>query len=369
MKNHLFQSIATAFPSAYRFFSVYLVTLLASTEVANLFSQSFFIVSLIATFSGVAVSTQSYVKEGTVSVGLRVLTMLALTLIVSVPTYFLWSYGLESYFYVIGASLFFSLFMIAREDSIALNRMNVLAIRSALSTLLFVVFFFVLEPSGEVLVLGTFLFLFVTVFDLFDKNESSLTTKKTFFQNVFSYSLSGGLSTGISFLLPLIVIDEFGEQSSSSIAQIFTLAMMFQFVPRFLSTRFLSSVKSSSGNTSIASFERLVFAYVIAIVILFVLVTSFLFESYNVLIGLFCGLLSSQLSLPYSNVFMTLGKGSLMLRINLASFVLLLTSACAIFLFFDKGEERGEILCWLYFSYQIMRAIYMKFRCHSIYGS
>ena len=42
MKNHLFQSIATAFPSAYRFFSVYLVTLLASTQVANLFSQSFF---------------------------------------------------------------------------------------------------------------------------------------------------------------------------------------------------------------------------------------------------------------------------------------------------------------------------------------
>lgn len=113
--NSVFKLIATAFPGGYRFVAVNFIALFAIGTVSDAFAHSFFIVSLIATFSGIAISTQSYVANLNVSLVSRIVFLFGLIALVSPFVFLLWEGTVKEFLVIVLAATTYSCFEIVKS--------------------------------------------------------------------------------------------------------------------------------------------------------------------------------------------------------------------------------------------------------------
>lgn len=360
----IYQLGATVFPGGYRFLVVNVVALICASEVSDFFSSSFFMVSLLATFSGVAVSTQSYVLGRSLYLTDKLILTLVLLCLAALACYGLWVFELESYVIPLLAAYCYSVFEIARSEMAAEGRFLHLVIAGILSILIFVPVAYFLQDQSRLLVVFTFIALMVPALCMRNGKEPQVHIDAAVIKDVSSYSLSNGLSTGVSFALPLLLAQEFGEGGSTMLAQVFTLSALFVFYPRYLSSGFLVCFKGNHDWGLVRGFEKKVFVYTLIVSLGFGFVSSVYLIDYFMYQGLFVAIVASQLSLPYSNVMMIFGAGSRMLFVNFVGLIVLVVILGGIYYSIDVGELRGMVMLWAYAAYVAVRAVFLRQLCY-----
>lgn len=362
----MYKLLATIFPGGYRFLVVNLVAYFCADEVSDIFSSSFLTISLLATFSGMAVSTQSHVMGRRLPLVERVYLVLIFLCLSAFPCFWLWDGGLESYAVALLAALGYSIFEVTRSEIASEGLFERLVLSGFISVLLLVPNLYFFQDKSLLLVLFTFLSLMVPVLFVKGGGESSHRLNLDVIKDVGSYSLSNGVSTGVSFALPLLLVTEYGDGGATVIVQVFTLSALFMFYPRYLSAGFLVSFKKYGNWKEVFQFEKKVFIYVAMVSLGYVIISAIFFLEYYKLLPLFIAVVSSQLALPYSNVMMVRGAGREMLRVNIFGFLVLLFLLALVYGVSDSGESRAEIILWCYAAYVVIRAFFLRKACFKV---
>lgn len=362
----VFKLIATAFPGGYRFLAVNLVAFFAIETVSDAFAHSFFIVSLIATFSGIAISTQSYVASLNLSLVSRFVFLIGLIALVSPFVFFLWEGGSKEFLVIVLAATTYSCFEIVRADFMSYGKFKALFISACVAMLLLPVSFYFNQSNPYLMALCIFSGLLISV--LFFIGKSSVNTysalNKKVISDVLSYACSNGLSTALTFMLPLFLARELVDNSPTALAQIVTLAMLAYFVPRYLSAGFLVKYKASLNWSLVKKFETRVLLYVAIISAVFWAVFYFILGNELILAMLFMGLLLTQVSLPQANLLMVHGEGVTQLKVNFATFIVFSIAISLVYHFFAQGEIRAQLLVLSYIGLVILRYVSLKMYCH-----
>lgn len=360
MIDSLYKLVATLFPGGYRFFVVNLVAIFCSKNISDGFSQLFFIISLLTTFTGVAVSTQSYVLERALFISSRLLLMFGLLVIISGPFYLFWEGDVQTYVLILISVSVYSAFEIFRSDFSANGNFKQLTICSFFSVAL--AFLAVYKYNDDLSYIVVLVFLSLLIPLSFARSCYGGNSKLNIYvvKDVISYSLSNGITTGLSFLLPLLLIEEFGMGEATKIAQVFTLSALFMFYPRYLSAGFLVESKKNICRKAITSFESKVFFYVLVLSCFFYFLSILFFVEFLSYAFLFISIVSTQLALPYSNSMMILGKGGDMLKLNFSAFSAFFVLVFCLYLFLDSGSQRGELILYIYTVFVLVRAFLIK---------
>lgn len=350
--NIVWKLIATQYSGAVRFLSVNLVAYFCVAEVSDYFSVAFLIVSFISSISGVAISTQSYIPDRSVSTKLSMALIFGLTVLSSPVVLYFWDGNIADYMTILIVSLFCSMFEVFRSQLMAKGDFKGLAVRGVIGLLIMPLSVFLLKDKATILVFYVIVSMFLTVISrnciVYSSSNRRLITK-----DVISYSLSNLFSTGFGFLFPLFLIQEFGDSSATIIAQVFTLSVIFFAYPRFLSATFLSKYKHEKDNALYTKFDKFCFIYSLTLTLVTCVVTYTMFPKFNEFVLFIISVICSQLALPASNLIMANGKGEMLLKVNLVSLSILIISIVVVKNLFEPDCLRAQILLVLYLLYQI----------------
>ncbi len=366
--NTLYRLFATVYPGAYRFIVVNVIIYFCTQSVSTFFSKAFFMISLLATFSGMAVSSQAYVKGDNLKVMHVMVLIVGLLSIASFAGILIWEGSSEEYLVVIFGALTYSVFLFVRATLAAEAEFRILTIAGVLTFIVMAPILYIASDAYPLLVILVFSSQMLVILMVGGKRSfGDLSVNYKIIKDVSSYSMSNGLSTGLSFVVPLILIGEYGESSAASIAQVFTLSTLLFFYPMFLSAGFMVDYRrDSTREVLVHKFNQQVLVYILAVIILSVVVGSYFKVDVFDFIWLFIAMQVSQLSLPYSNIHMILGMGAALLKVNYLTIIALIFMVAILFFSYDKGEQRGQILMVLYCFYMFFRYFLTKLSAERI---
>lgn len=175
----------------------------------------------------------------------------------------------------------------------------------------------------------------------------------------FNYIALNCLSTSLSFLLPIYITNRLGVESASELAVIFFAATLAYLLPRALSNKFIPIMRKSEKPREVLGRFTL-YNNVCCILLIFISVPFSLAmngELKSISLLLIIGLIAGQLTLPYSNFFMVVGRSALILRINVISFSLL-ASAFGFLQLIDHSEVREvQITLLLFILFQLFKVL------------
>ena len=357
-----FKLIATVFPGLYKFVLVNLVALLAVAEVSQFFSKAFFEIGLLVAFAGVAVSSQAYAKGDGLSFLSNTLMILIILSFGSLGLWVFYEGAIEGFILIVASALFLSMFEVLRAQLAACGEFMRLTVSAFLSFLFLVPLVVYLNDEKYLMVFFTFLSLFVSVI-IVDRRSFSFSRKvdAEAFKNILSYSASSGLSTGLTFFIPLILIREFGEGSSILIAQVFTLSSLFFFYPRYLSAGFMVELRREKVDGSLITiFRRRLFRYTLFVSFLF-FVFAFFESQYMDFVLLFVAMQVGQLNLPYANVHMVMARGYDLLLVNCKALIFISVLLVGAYLMLDEGATRGKVILGSFLLYMFVRFVLTKY--------
>lgn len=346
--------------------AVNFIALFAIGTVSDAFAHSFFIVSLIATFSGIAISTQSYVANLNVSLVSRIVFLFGLIALVSPFVFLLWEGTVKEFLVIVLAATTYSCFEIVRADFMSEGKFKALFISACIAMLLLPVSFYFNQNDPYLMALCIFSSLLISVLFFLGKNSANSYSalNKKVISDIMSYACSNGLSTALTFMLPLLLAKELAGNSPTVLAQTVTLAMLAYFIPRYLSAGFLVEYKASLNWALVKKFETRVLLYVAVISAVFWAIFYFILGNELVLAMLFMGLLFTQVSLPQANLLMVHGEGVTQLKVNFATFIVFGVAVSLVYHFFAQGEMRAQLLVLSYIGLVVLRYISLKVYCH-----
>ena len=358
----VFRLLATVYPGAYRFVVINLIAYFFTQDISDSFSQAFFVVSLLATFSGMAVSSQAYVKGDSLKFTHKILLVTGLLIVVALIGIRFWQGSFSEYSIIVLAAFGLSVFEVVRTELAANGKFKLLTIAGALSLIALIpILIFIVDSTLE-LVFFIFISLMISVL-IVDGGKSSgrKSISVDVIKDVFSYSLSNGLSTGVTFIIPLMLIGEFGTDSATDIAQVFTFSTLFFFYPRFLSAGFMVEFKCDPARQELLPiFRNKILVYIFGTIVIYVIAAYYFNADFYDYIWLFIAMQLSQLSLPYANANMVLGKGIRLLKVNLIAMLILAVSAFGILILLEEGANRGYVLTVLFSLYTLFRYFLTK---------
>lgn len=317
------QLIASLFPGGYRFLAVNAVAVFSTTDVSASFVHAFFIISIICTLSGTAVSTQSYVTYEKNSLIGRLFLVLKLTIFFSVPVYFLWNSSFQSYFYVLSISLLYSAFEVFRADMLSKGKFISLVKVAFISTFSLFISLSLFSEDYLLLSLAIFGSLFLTTL-IFNNNEMEFGNTKISDRSEkdsISYAFSNGMTTAVSFAMPLLISNYYSKEESVQLAQVFTICTLLYFYPRYLSSGFMVEYKKNLDRALVFEFCKKVNLYLFVVCFIYSLVCLIYFPSFFSFYILFLAYMFTQLSLPLSNALVVHGKGAEQLKINFVTLI------------------------------------------------
>ena len=362
----LSQLLAVVLPGAYRVLAIFMVGYFSSPEISNEYSKMFFWVGLLATLSGVSVASLSYSKMDALSLQHKfglICILLFVTSLCSIP---FWHGSYLSFGIIICSALFLSLFEVYRADYAASGSFTILSLSGIASTALLLFVVILLNTSANQLIAGSFLcILLPLVFPVIKHSFINKTKKILGFMSGLKksciYSVSNGFSTCLNFIVPLLLIREFGDDSGENIAQVFSISSMFFFYPRYLSAGFLVKAKTNTISAkNINDFFMRVLVFCTTLVCIFFVIVYLHFDDLLKLLSLFLAMQLAQLSLPYSCLFVALGRPDVTLRINAISAVVFLLATVCCFLFIDTGHIRGQLISMSFVLLMISRVLLNK---------
>lgn len=364
----IYRLFAVGFPAGYRMLSVNLIAYFCAASVSDYFAQSFFMVSLLATFSGFAVSSQSYVIGRQLSLPRRMLLVTIFLGLCSAPLYLIWDGTPQSYFITLFATLGYSLFEITRSDCSANGRFKTLVVHGLIAGVLMCGVVLMWRASQSILVVLVFWLLAIPAIPLM-KHRVVGGDRLTLdvYKDVASYSLSNGLSTGIMFLIPLIIAGELGEGASTQLAQVVSAAALFLLLPRYLSAGFIVKLQNEQSWDMVRQFERLLITYVVIVASSFFAICYVLVPEFIPYFIFLLAILIGQIGLPYANVHSVFGLGGRMLRVNILTASMFGMATLLVYSLAWFDGSRMNTLFLLYLVYIISRNQLTRGSCMRIF--
>lgn len=328
---------------AYRAITLLFIIVLSSDEVANKYAEIILLGSFITSFSGTAVSTQIYIPHRSLSwitlVAYTVgLTSICIAVIVSID----FVEDLDPLI-LFSTSFFMSLFEILKAESLVAGRFRRILVAGILSTLALPLGFLMLGESFAYL--AVFIFLMPVIFMLPVSRRPSFSLNEFDYivsADVISYSLSNSFSTGMAFLIPILLLQELDANAAQYFVIVTTLASIFYLYPRFLSAALLIKFQSKIHESDVKTAELKIF-YGFLCASIFFLFPLYYLQFGPVMTIFVVSLLLSQVAVPCANVLNVMGRGKQLLSINIVAILLLIIGCLIAYYVSTAGAFRAML--------------------------
>ncbi|MGL6258268.1 hypothetical protein [Vibrio sp. WXL103] len=361
MINKIYPLLAISFPSGYKLFVVLVATVLAGHEVAKEFSQGFFWVAFLSSFTGLPIASIMMSKEYKLSLQQKYLIPIIFSVIAFLIAYAftLKDDGAAYCVAVLLSTIFLSLYEVAKREHLNIAAFKPLLKASFATTLLFsICAYFVIDNAPLLLTMSILLFFLPLLF--IDKaedecaNQAPAVGHREAISHYFKYAASNMFSTSLMCFVPLVLIGELGEDLAPQITQVFYISGVAYLIPRAMSAKHIPDMRLNGihkHNVYTFFFCILAFASV-AIFTVWQVVQYVYPESWLAFLLIFVAMQVSQLSLPFSNVLQVCGRSSTIMKINAFSSLLLALASGLAFLTMAQGYERALLLMLLFVGFQ-----------------
>jgi hypothetical protein len=376
--DRLLPLITIAFPGGYKLLVVMLITSFSGGAVANEFSQAFFWIALLVTFSGLPLAALM------VSTNYNILSIYKVLLVFSFATIsFFIAYVVELHtknnlynltIYV--AVLLSSSYEVYKRDLLNHADFINLFTASVITVLLFSFLLFIGYSTSEYLIISTFLALLIPlVFLSFKagiknaddkgsckyaqktiKNEATnfLTLLKVFIK----YATSNIFSTSLMAAFPLLLVYELGDEISANLAQVFYFSSLAYLVPRALSAKHVPNMrKNGISDKTVQSFFNTILYFVLLASVAILILFTFIYQQWLIFFLLFLAMQVSQLSLPFSNVFMVKGDAGMVLKVNMIASLFFIVAVAITMVSLEQGELRCMFFLIYFLIFQFIKCI------------
>ncbi|WP_199482743.1 hypothetical protein [Vibrio owensii] len=365
MKDNLFALSSVAFPGGYKFFIIIIITLFSGEGFANEFSNYFFWVTLLVTFSGLPLASAMVSSQHQITDVYKVFIIVMSSVIAYSVSY---TIALNQFDASVNIAVFLSLvaqsfYEVYKRYFLNTGDFVKVFIASLFTVIFFLVSYFLFGYSTSyMLFLSFFSLLFpmliAYLFREVKKGDENLSKDRllSIIQIFFKYLVSNATSTSLMYFLPIVIIHELGNNVAASLAQVFYLSTLSYFLPRALSAKHIPIMRSEGiYRGKVKSFYSMIFVFVVGTSIVALLAFSLLYEQWMIFFLLYLSMNASQLALPYANVLMVKGEATLIMSTNLKSTIALLLVVALIFTCFEQGEERCMLLLIAFTLYQILK--------------
>lgn len=354
--------IAVGFPGAYKFFVIYFLSFFAVQNIADFFSQGYFWVAFLVTFSGIPFSSIVMGKNTNISIVQLIIGIVLSSLFIIIFSYYIKLHTYSTYYILIlfSSLVFMSMYEVLKTRLLNTGKFNEVVISSLITVFIFLTAF-LLNASKELLIFVFFLALLIpisVIFYLSDLNHNSYFENKiTLFKAYLNFTLSNALSTSIMAFLPLFLINELGENVSLEVAQVFTFSTLLYLFPRVMLAKRLPVIRTSNKSTRevltlFNNISRLVFCAVAFATLLFYLFAE---SSSLTYLLLFSGIIISQLNLPFSTLLIINSNSKTTLIINLISSIYFISLVAICFYYVEQGYDRANLILLAFIVFQMIK--------------
>ena len=366
MLNKFYQLVAALYAGGYRILAVFLVGALATPEASANYAKFFFWAGLICSVTGVPIAARAQVKDNPLSHYQQAILFLAFSALFGAVAFFFWNGSLLHFGITLIAGALLSVFEINRMERAAEGKFALLTLCSIISlALLFLAIFYSAE-LGNWLIVPVFAGLaspvLLSYFIIPHKVTASITlTQAT--KPVSANAFSSLIVTGMTFIVPILLIEEFGDQYSTLLAQIYSVAALAFAYPRYVATGFIVAAKQGKATINdVKSLTRNITLFAIFSCVVFCAVTWLLAPQMLQFTLLFVAMQLSQVTVPYANWWTSHGKEFSVMLLNFASLLVLSVAVAGAYMVLPQGEWRGQVILICFVAYQLLRFIlYSRF--------
>lgn len=359
--------VVTAFPGGYKLLVVLLITSFSGASVANEFSQAFFWTALLVTFSGLPLASLMVSTSYNLLPTHKVLLVVSFTIISFLIAYIV-ELHTKSNLYNITifiAVLLSSSYEVYKRELLNHADFINLFIASIITVSLFTFLFFIGYSTSEYLIISTFLALLTPLVILSFKRANSSSAQKTSNEpsklatllKVFvKYATSNLFSTSLMAAFPLLLVSELGDGISANLAQVFYFSSLAYLVPRALSAKHVPNMRKNGINTkAVQSFFNTILYFVVVASIIVLVLFTFIYQQWLIFFLLFLAMQLSQLSLPFSNVFMVKGDASMVLKVNIIASLFFIVAVAITMVSLEQGELRSILFLIYFIIFQLIK--------------
>ena len=163
-------------------------------------------------------------------------------------------------------------------------------------------------------------------------------------------------SPSLMFALPILLVNELGENSASELVQVFYISSLAYLLPRAIAEKNIPDMRNNGIKApSVYFFFKLIAVFVLLFALLAGAGLAWSYDYWQLYLLLFIAMQSSQLSLPFSNVLLVIGDINAILKINLVSAGLLVVISALTFLLVEPGQERALVLLLDFLVFQLVK--------------
>ncbi len=359
MLNKFHQLVAALYAGGYRFLAVFLVDAVFISEISADFSRYFFWAGLISSFAGLPIAARAQAQSRTLTFLQQIILCLILLVVAGGVAIAFWTDSNHSFVVTILAAGLISLFEIKRMERAADGKFALLTVCSIASLALLMVILLIPSIPADWLTAAIFggLTLPILASYLFipHKVTSGITLREAA-KPVGANAASSLISTGLTFIFPLLLIEEFGHEHSTAVAQVYSIAAMSFSYPRYLSAGFIVAAKQGKAEMSdVKSLSKKIALFALVACSAFGLFSWFLAPSMFNFVLLFVAMQLSQLTLPYANWWTAHSREINVMQLNLISLFILSIFVAIIYAFTTNGEWRGQVILLSFVAYQFLR--------------
>lgn len=358
---------AASFSGGYKIYSVFIISFLFPLAVVQQFNTYYFVVLLCVSLGVMPLASMMTAKGFHLNAGgklvwLCLLSVFSCTVLIFFERQLMIDIDLRLAVVLVASVFFMGGYEIARRELANNNGFKQLFVAGVISSLVFLfvflLYFYDIREPGILIVFLSFCFVFPVLGSMLSQQHGSSffggLSLKQFVIHYFSIFLSNSSSSVISFLLPLVLIALLKTDVSPFLGLIFSVANLCMLVPRYISEKNLPTMRSDF-DLEVISTEAFRVGLLYFIILSMLSLVFFYLSGLNdfaLYYLLFFSLQLTQLTLPYSNVLIVLGRFQTLLKSNLLGllpFILLLP-----FVFYDLG---GLILSYIFVSIYILSSL------------
>lgn len=339
--------------------AVFMVSAFTAPETSADFAKFFFWAGLLCSFVGLPIASRAQAKDSPLSHSQQSILFILFFFIASVISWFFWNDSLYHFGIVLAATAMLSIFEINRVERASEGHFALLTVCSIVSLILLVLVLIFHEVLANGLVIAIFAGLTLPVllsYVLYPHKVKETINLVQALKPVSSHAFSSLISTGLTFAIPLLLVEEFGSENSALLAQIYSVSAMAFVYPRYISTGFI--VKAKKGEATLNTVRALtknIALFLLVSFFAYIALTQWLAPKMTHFFLLFVSMQLSQLSMIYANWWISHGKEFSVMLLNIFSLLVLCVALAVIYVVLPEGELRGHFILGASVCFQILR--------------
>jgi len=354
----LTRALALASVPGYRVITLLLIIFLSSDVVANKYAEIILFSSFISAFSGSAVACQIYIPRRSMSWMVLMAYTVGLTSVCVAVLVLFGFVGDLNLLVLFSTGLFMSVFEVLKADSLVAGRFRRILVAGVLSSLALPLAILLLGENLAYLAVSVFCMPVIFMLPVHRRSSFSLDEfNNTVSADILSYSISNSFSTGIGFLMPILILRELGGNTAQDLSLLSMGASIFYLYPRFLSAALIIKFQKVIEQGDLKAVERQIFYGFFGVGIFLVLINNYIQISVVSSI-FFMSLLLTQIALPSANAINVMGLGKQILRVNII-FVVLLIICCLLSYFTSTAGPFRALLYVSSFGLCVLVRVFM----------